>query len=83
MDGFRRVRRGKYTSPNEESPLQNSWVNPAPISRDDTKSRRAGNQWTYEGALQEEVGASGGGVMRGAGEGSRRNLLRNSYKFIV
>ena len=56
---------------------------PSPISCDDTKSRQAGNQWTYEGAPQEEVGASEGGVMRGAGESSRRNLLRNSYKFIV
>ena len=38
IDDFRRVRRGKYTSPNEESPLQNNWVNPAP-SRVTTPSR--------------------------------------------
>ena len=78
IDDFRWVRRGKYTSPNEEPPLQINWVNPALISCDDTKSRQAGNQWTYEGAPQEEVGASGGGGMRGAGESSRRKLAYKS-----
>ena len=38
-----------------DSPSQNTWVNPAPISCDDTKSGRAGNQWTYENAPRKKA----------------------------